>query len=223
MVVFWDEARQRSIEVPSWVNDLESFRRWSDDKSFPEEGRIYYLDGKVWVDMSKEEIFAHVGVKTAIALVLAALVRGERMGQFYTDGVYVSNVSADISNKPDGLFISRATIRSKRVRFTEGVRGGYIELEGSPDMVLEIVSDSSVKKDKIRLREKYWKARVKEYWLVDARGENLQFEVYRRTPRGYRPQRHRDGWVESKVYGKSFRLVRALDEDGHPEFTLEMK
>jgi len=31
------------------------------------------------------------------------------------------------------------------------------------------------------------------------------------------------GWLKSAVFGKSFRLHRANDEQGNPEFTLEAK
>jgi Uma2 family endonuclease len=37
-------------------------------------------------------------------------------------------------------------------------------------MVLEVVSASSVEPDTQTLRELYWAAGIKEYWLVDARG-----------------------------------------------------
>ena len=37
------------VEVPDWVVDLESFRRWADDDAFPEKGRISYLRDAVWV------------------------------------------------------------------------------------------------------------------------------------------------------------------------------
>ena len=45
----------------------------------------------------------------------------------------------------------------------EGARGGYTELQGSPDMVLEILSDASEQKDKEKLRVAYWDAGFREY------------------------------------------------------------
>jgi hypothetical protein len=45
------------VQIPDWVEDLESFRRWAHSDEFPETGRICYLDGEVWVDMSKEQFF----------------------------------------------------------------------------------------------------------------------------------------------------------------------
>src|SRR5690349_1237863 len=41
------------VDIPLWVIDLDSFRRWMDSDDFPEEGRINYIKGEVWVDMSK--------------------------------------------------------------------------------------------------------------------------------------------------------------------------
>lgn len=38
---------------------------------------------------------------------------------------------------------------------------------GAPDMIIEIVSPSSIKKDKIIKFNKYEKAGVKEYWIVE--------------------------------------------------------
>ena len=54
-----------------------------------------------------------------------------------------------------------------------------MELEG-PDLVVEIVSDSSVTKDTQRLPLSYWQAGVTEYWLVDVGGERLSFQIYSR-------------------------------------------
>jgi hypothetical protein len=68
MVTFVDESVQ--VSVPGWVVDLPSFRRWADGDDFPEKGRIGYLQGEVWVDVSKEQLFTHVAVKGEITVVL---------------------------------------------------------------------------------------------------------------------------------------------------------
>jgi len=43
------------VKIPDWVVDLESFRRWADADDFPKSGRIFWLNGEVGVDMSKEQ------------------------------------------------------------------------------------------------------------------------------------------------------------------------
>lgn len=210
------------VEIPLWVIDLDSYRTWVDGDDFPDKGRIEYIKGEVWVDMSKEQIFTHVAVKSEFNMVLGPLVKVGRLGLYLPDGVLLSNVDADIAVKPDAIFVSHAA-RQDRVRFLEGKTGGYVEMEGSPDMVLEVVSDSSVRKDTQRLRQDYWEAGIREYWLVDARKEPLVFDILRHTPKGYRTTPKKDGWIKSNVFGKSFRLTQQTIEDGDPEYTLEVR
>jgi Uma2 family endonuclease len=127
---------------------------------------------------------------------------------------------ADLSTEPDGTFVSYDTLRSERLRLLEGQAGGYVELVGTPDMVLEVVSTNSVRKDTKVLRRLYWEASIPEYWLVDARGPALSFNVLRRRPRGYTATRGQGGWLRSEVFGRSFHFSRQTDPLGHPQYTL---
>jgi len=222
VITFIDESRR--VSVPGWVTDLESFRRWTDSDDFPDEGQVWWLLGEVWIDMSKEQIFTHVQIKTEITVVLGALAKREKLGRYLTDGVLLSNFAADISGNPDGLFLSKATRTSDRIRLIEGKKeGGYVELQGTPDMVLEIVSQSSEEKDEVQLRQAYFDAGIPEYWIVDVRKEPSRFDVLRRTTRGYVNTKKLGGWVKSSVFGRSFRLLVASDEVGDPEYTLEVR
>jgi Uma2 family endonuclease len=189
---------------------------------FPEDGRICYLGDEVWVDMSKEQIFSHNQVKSEYNVVLGSLVERERRGRYFPDGVPITNLDANLASQPDGVFVSIASLKSGKVRLIEGIEGGYVELEGAPDMALEVISTSSVEKDKTILLESYWCAGIGEYWLVDARDDKLNFDILRHAPSGYVKTRKRSAWLESNVFEKSFRLVGAKDALGHPEFTLEM-
>jgi Uma2 family endonuclease len=211
------------VSVPSWVVDLESFRRWADADDFPDDGRAWYLKGEVWIDMSKEQIFTHLAVKREFFYVLTGLVKAENLGLFLPDGLLLSNAEADISGKPDATFVSTASIQTERVQLIEGWDGGFVEMEGSPDMVLEVVSASSVHKDTVVLRQAYWQAGIREYWLVDARQEPVRFDIFRRTAKGYTSTSKRDGWLKSAVFGKSFLLTQRLNALGHPEYTLAVR
>jgi hypothetical protein len=42
VVTFIDESNQ--VSIPSWVTDLNSFRRWADSGDFPDTGRICYTE-----------------------------------------------------------------------------------------------------------------------------------------------------------------------------------
>jgi Uma2 family endonuclease len=90
-------------------------------------------------------------------------------------------------------------------------------------MVLEVVSDSSVNKDTVVLLEAYWKAGIPEYWLVDARGDRLRFDLFRRGPKGYKGTPKKHGWMSSVVFGKSFRLTATTDKAGRPDYTLDVR
>ena len=211
------------VRVPDWVVDLESFRRWVDGDDFPEPCRIWYLKGEVSVDMSKEQVFTHVLVKTEFTVVLGTLVKAGGLGLYLTDGARFSNTDANISGIPDSVFVSTASQEAKKVQFVEGMEEGHIELGGSPDMVLEVVSQGSVHKDTVVLRRGYWEAGIREYWLVDARKEPLSFDILRHTAKGYVATRKQDGWVKSTVFGKAFCLARRTDPLGHPTFTLDVR
>jgi Uma2 family endonuclease len=218
--IFYEGER---VTVPSWVVDLDSFRRWMDSDDFPDEYRVWFLKGEVWIDMSKEQVFTHVLLKNEFAFTLTGLAKAGRLGLYFPDGLLLSNDDADISGNPDGTFISYATLDSDQVRLLEGKEGGCVEVVGTPDMVLEVVSDSSVEKDTEVLRAAYWEAGIREYWLVDGRQETLSFDILRHTARGYVAARKQKGWVKSAVFGKEFRLTQRTNKLGHPEYTLEVR
>jgi Uma2 family endonuclease len=117
-----------------------------------------------------EQLFSHNQVKTEFTVVLGGLVKTEGKGYLFSDDTLFSNPDADLSTEPDALFVSYDAVSSGRVRWVEGAEESYVEVEGSPDMVLEIVSKTSMRKDTATLRERYGRAGVREYWLVDARG-----------------------------------------------------
>jgi Uma2 family endonuclease len=102
-------------------------------------------------------------------------------------------------------------------------KSGYVQLEGTPDTVLEIVSDVSETKDVVQLRDLYWRANVPEYWIVDAREDRIRFDILRYAASGYDAAPSEDGWVRSEILGHSFRLERTLDPLGLPQFVVHMK
>lgn len=212
-----------SIHIPSAVVDLHSFRRWVQSTEAPEKGSIHFLQDDVWVDLSREEIFTHNQVKGAVLVGIAGLVKRAGLGLYLSSGARLTNLTAGISVLPDGMFIANETIRAERVRFVDWTGHGPSEVEGTPDLVVEIVSDSSVEKDTEWLMRAYWEAGIREYWLIDAREESLRFDVWRHGSKGYVLTRKQAGRVKSVVLGMAFRLTRQEDELGLPDFTLVVR
>jgi len=222
MVTFVQPDGER-ISVPFSICDLTSFCEWAESDDFPESGRIWWLEGDVWVDVSMEQLFTHNLLKTKIAFGLTGLVEGENLGVFFGDGAFLSNLDADIAGEPDGLFVANSTLNSDRLRLVGGKDGGHVELQGSADMVLEVLSPSSRYKDEVALKQAYWEAGITEYWLVNALAQPLRFDLFRHAQRGYVAARRQDGWVKSAVFGKSFRIVEKTRAPGIPDYTLEIR
>jgi Uma2 family endonuclease len=116
-----------------------------------------------------------------------------------------------------------SVLASARVQLVEGAEEGFVEIEGSPDMVLEVISQSSVTKDAVMLIEAYWQAGITEYWLVDARKDPLRFDILSHTSKGYVPTRKQAGWVKSAVFRKTFRLTKKTNTLGHSDFVLDVR
>lgn len=211
-----------SLHIPANIHTHEGFRKWALSDEFPEKLRVFFWRGEVWLDMSKEEIRTHAAVKTEYARVLTNLNEEMDVGNFYINGVLITNKEAKVSNNPDMVAVFWESLEAGRVRY-ETRKNREMEIVGSPDWVLEIVSESSVTKDFKQLREAYHQAKVPEYWLVDARKEEIDFRIWVWKPRGYQAVKVQEGWLRSAVFGRSFRLQRTRDRRGAWRYRLESK
>ena len=213
------------VDVPESARTLEGFRSWVSSDSFPEHGRITYFRKGIFLDMSPEKANKHNDVKTEIRRALGNFVREHDLGKLRGDGQWITNDQADLSNEADATFISWESMETGRIRLIKSHDDDDgIEMRGSPDWVLEVVSNSSEKKDTVWLPDAYHAAHVKEYWLVDARGDQTQFTMYVWRPDKFEIiQPNDDGWRESEVFGRAVRLDRQRDRMGGWEYTLHVR
>lgn len=211
---------QGQFVIPHWVGDLESFRRWRLSDDSPAQGEIAFLDSYIWVDLSMEEFLTHNQVKAAYDYAIMSVVHPQSLGRYVPDRMLLTNAEANLTAEPDGLFFSWESLRSGRLRFIEREGQGIMELEGTPDQVMEIVSKTSVHKDTVLLRDLYHRAGIPEYWLVDVRAGALSFDILQYTPEAYVSTEPVDGWIASRVFGKRFQLQRNVDPLGHPRFVV---
>jgi Uma2 family endonuclease len=215
----------RTIAVPPQALTHAGFRAWAVSDDFPERGRISFFEQEVVIDMSPEEFETHVKVKEAVSRGIAQLNRQLELGEFYSDGAFVTNEAARLSTEPDATFVSWEGFESGRVRLVprEGFPGEFMELVGSPDCVLEVVSRTSFRKDTIRLRRLYHLAGVREYWLINALDEEIDFQVLVHHPDDYEPAPVRGRWRMSAVFGRGFYLERRRNRLGRWTYTLRVK
>ncbi|MFO0967062.1 MAG: Uma2 family endonuclease [Gemmataceae bacterium] len=210
------------LRVPRAAHNLAGFRRWALAAGFPEKLPVAFIRGEVFIDMSKEEIRTHALTKTGLAGGLFLLNEEIDFGHLFINGVLVTNEEADLSTNPDLLAISYRSLKTGRVRYLEN-RGRIVEIQGSPDMVAEIVSESSVFKDTELLRAAYHTAEIPEYWLIDARGQEIVFQILRWRKSGYVATEATDGWLRSRVWKRLMRLTRRRDRAGEWKYRLEAR
>jgi len=142
---------------------------YDDLLELPDDGRHYeILDGELIVNASP--IPRHQRVAFRLASILDAYVEANRIGLIYTalDVVFTQQWVVE----PDILYISNA--RKSIIKQTNVV--------GAPDLAVEVLSDSTRKRDEVIKRKAYEDFGVDEYWIVDPLLES--FKIYRRNASG---------------------------------------
>lgn len=216
------DSESTGLTIPRDAHTLAGFRAWQESADFPERGRIEFCEGQVLIDMSSERLWTHTLIKGAIYRAIDQLVEERNLGMTFADGIGFTSDIADIATEPDGLFVSWETIRGGRAA---GVREeeNALAIRGVADWILEVVSPSSVHKDKKRWRRKYAEAGVAEYWIVDARNKDIEFDLLVLERGEHQPRPEVDGWRASAVFDVEVRLVRRELEEGFARYVLETR
>jgi Uma2 family endonuclease len=213
---------EERVNVPDSALDHAGYRRWVTSDGYPERVRTTFVRGEVLVETTPESIDAHNQVKAAITIALGTFVRERDLGQVFPDGVLVTNEEAGVSSEPDLTFVSWDAFDSGRVQLVPRAAGAdYIEILGTPDLVVEIVSDSSVRKDTRLLHEAYARAGIREYWLIDARGPDLSFQVLANSGQAFSVPGSGAGPRPSVVLGGTWSLTRQRNRVARFTYTLE--
>ncbi|MEW5850312.1 MAG: Uma2 family endonuclease [Myxococcota bacterium] len=212
------------ISVRPEAFSLNGFRAWLTSDEFPSGMRATFYDGEVFLEMSPESLESHNKVKGAVSSRLYQIVVDEKLGESYQDGTLLTHTVANLSTEPDFIFATWDAFRSGKLREVSkaGRADEFIELEGTPELVVEVVSDSSVRKDTEVLRAAYAVAGIAEYWLIDARGDALRFEILSLRSGGYAALSAPDGPQHSGVLGRSFHLRRERNVRGRWTYELDV-
>jgi Uma2 family endonuclease len=212
------------IVVPHSAHTVEGFREWLKSANAPARGQFTFAAGELIIDMSPEAYETHNCIKSEVSAIIYLRVKRHGLGKFFSDRFLLSNPAAGISTEPDATFVTHDSLRAGRCAVVRSERPGVTdELVGSPDWVLEILSRSSLRKDKKLLYDGYFRAGVNEYWLIDALGDEINFQLFVRGSECFVPVESRDGWLDSPIFGCSFQLTRSRAVDGFWEYTLHIQ
>ncbi|ASN06982.1 Uma2 family endonuclease [Virgibacillus necropolis] len=144
--------------------------------SLPKEGRIYtYADYLSWSEDVRVEIIGgtpylqaapsrvHQEILSELHRQIANFLVGKECKVYPAPFHVVLNFEQEIENEEErqNVFEPDITIVCDKTKLDD--RG----CKGSPDMVIEIISPSTARKDKIEKFNKYEQAGVKEFWIIE--------------------------------------------------------
>ncbi len=208
------------LEIPANVHSLAGFRAWVASLGEERRVRATFASGEVFVDMSPQSYKTHEPLVEAINRVLLNLAAESDLGHYYLPPSWIT-AEDSISTEPDGFLVFWERLRSGVVRVNPE---NEAELLGRPDMTLEVVSRSSTRKDLEVLVRDYAQAGIGEYWIADARHDELIFLIQVLRDGHYLPQAADEaGWVASPIWRREFRLRRVTNPAGLSDFLLEMR
>ncbi len=132
-----------------------------------------WVDGEAIIFMPPT--MRHQRLVIFLATLLEIFVQQFRLGTLLVAPFEMKVTAESNSREPDILFVAHEHLD----RLTEK------KLEGPADLVVEVISTSSVYRDRSDKFDEYEAAGVREYWLVDARPgkENANFWVLDETGR----------------------------------------
>ncbi|WP_338825988.1 hypothetical protein MTBGP_26520 [Moorella thermoacetica] len=136
-----------------------------------DDNRYEVVEGELLLTPSPG--FKHQDVVRKLAGFLSAWIEGQNLGVVITAPFDVV-LARDTVLQPDIVYLARENYH----RLTNAC------LQGAPDLVIEVISPSTVRRDRIRKSRLYLKHGVKEYWLVDPEGGTVEIFTY--TPEGWR-------------------------------------
>ena len=153
---------------------------YDDLLALPDDGLSHELiDGEHYVAPAPN--LKHQIVSMRLSLAIGSFVELHDSGLFLAARCDVVFSPTDVV-EPDLLFLSRERLELATEQ----------NIQGAPDLVIEILSPSTRKRDEGVKRQLYERTGVREYWLADPARETVN--VYRRT-------------------GEVFRLVAELSRD----------
>ena len=150
-------ATAQSDPAPAGPITYERFLKWLDEDRLAE-----WEDGMVV--MSSPASARHQLLVAFLAGILSRYVEMARLGGTVLTGPFQMKLPTS-GREPDVLYLARA--HKRRLRQTY--------LNGPADLVIEVVSPESVKRDRETKFAEYQCAGIPEYWLIDPHDQQADF------------------------------------------------
>ena len=146
-------------------------KRWSYEEYYrltPEShDERYEIDDGELVPMPSPTV-THQRIIMQLASLMRTFVQAHDLGETFISPLDVIFEEYNLA-QPDVMFVSKA--RSEIVKD----RGVF----GAPDLVVEVISPSSTRRDRQDKSSKYLRFKVQEYWLVNPAERSIEVRVWR--------------------------------------------
>ena len=149
----------------------EEYLQWANEDVHAE-----WVNGEVIVQMPPKDL--HQRIANFLDRVIGLFVTIFGLGRLYTAPFEVKLWAEGPSREPDLLFVAKEHLD----RITPE------RVVGAPDLVVEIVSDDSVHRDRVDKFDQYEAAGVPEYWIIDNRPNQHRAWFYRLDSNGHYQQ-----------------------------------
>jgi Uma2 family endonuclease len=121
-----------------------------------------WLEGKVLV-MAAAAI-AHQRIGSFLEVLIKLYSEKNNLGEVFRSPIAVK-INIFAGREPDLFFIKKENLHIVKPTF----------VQGTPDLMIEIILPESVERDKKIKFAEYQNAGVKEYWLIDPNEQNCEF------------------------------------------------
>jgi len=144
------------------MNAQQVIFTYDDYLTLPNDGKRYeIIEGELY--MTASPFYAHQRASHELDYLLTDFVKEHNLGEVLTAPFDVVLSMTDIT-EPDILFISKERLHIITKK----------NIIAAPDLVVEIISESTEKVDKVQKKALYEKYGVKEYWIVDPEQKSIE-------------------------------------------------
>ncbi len=144
--------------VPYDKISYQKFLEWNG-----EEGWFEWIDGEV-IKMSNPSL-RHQDLSDFLTAILRFFIEAKTCGRVISAPFQLKMDFRPSGRQPDIMFISNENIYRLEKQY----------VDGTADLIIEIVSPESLSRDTQERFDEYEKAAVKEYWIVDYRTRTVNF------------------------------------------------
>lgn len=146
--------------------DLPQPLSYDDYRALPEDGKRYELWDGIPVEMSPGPRLAH-------ATCVGNLMKYLREWVDRHPGARVFAAPLDLILRRQGRGLA---LQPDLLLLVPGSQARLVEdgIEGGPDLVVEVLSPSTARKDRVHKLRRYAEAGVRSYWLVDPEAQTVE-------------------------------------------------